>query len=235
MGLLYLNIVNSLLLNHDSYNHNKYNESLIFSIIHKNYDSLYYISLTDLFNYLHLTNIITSTQIDHSISFINSKTDYLNEFIVMVGKISHTIKTSSLIETASHIIDFVDNADFPINNTYRMHHTPFIIYNNCNIKLPENGDDSLKFNIHYSSTHTIYYEYKLATEIEDLKKLHHAKYNLVTEPIYSLTKINLDRQGIISAFTFKHNERDINIFMKLIGKNTKPKQPKKTSKIHKRY
>jgi hypothetical protein len=208
MGILYLNLINTLLASQ------KYDKSLIFSIVSTNsthkhktqkeknktpiyYDDLYYISLSDLFKFLNVkSNII----------FKQPRDEFIKTFDVIIDGEYKTIKTDSIVHLAKHIIKFADNKDLPINNTIQMHHSPFIIYNNHNIKLP----NSLILNFDK--------ECNLITKWETFETTNekHANYNLITPFISSLTPINLKSFNKLSFKNFKPSQTDISIFKQLI-------------------
>ena len=199
MGILYLNLVNSLL------GSGKYNNSLVFSIVNYSksksskkpkteYDDLYYVSLSDLFKFLHVKD---------NIIFKQPHDKFIETFDVIVDGQSKTINTSSIIHLSKHIIKFIDNKDLPINNNKRMHHSPFIIYNNCNVKLPNSS--ILSFN---SSG-------ILQSNWENLKSETHATYHLITSYLPSLTLFSLS-QSKLSYSNFKPSSTDISIFKSLI-------------------
>lgn len=217
MGLLYLNIVNTLLSSQ------KYNNSLVFSIVSKTksksktktksktkkksenskslissnskYDNLCYISLIDLIKYLNVkSNII----------FKQPKDNFIETFNVIVDGQERIINISSIICLSKHIIKFIDNRDLPINNNKRMHHSPFIIYNNYNIKFPKSSILNFDNNC------------KLITDWEILKNSDekHDNYNLITPYNPSLTHIDLSLP--ISTLSFNPSHLDISIFKSLL-------------------
>ena len=197
MGILYLNIINTLL------GSEKYNNSLVFSIVNHSkskfskkpkieYDDLYYISLSDLFKFLNVKD---------NIIFKQPTNKFIETFDIIIDGQNKTINTSSIIHLSKHIIKFIDNKDLPINNNKRMHHSPFIIYNNCNIKLPNSS--MLSFNSLGI----------LQSNWENLKSETHVNYHLITPYIPSLSKITNFK---ITYSTFKPSTNDISIFKSLI-------------------
>ena len=87
-----------------------------------------------------------------------------------------------------------------------MHHSPFVIYNNHNIKLPN------------SSILNFDKECNLITKWETFETTSekHANYNLITPFISSLTPIDLTFEKV-SYNCFKPSSTDITIFEKLIN------------------
>ena len=191
MGLLYLNIINTLLKS------NNYDNSLIFSICSNvKYDVLYSISLERLFKYLNVKN---------SVVFKQPSCEFTKTFNVIVDGSEKTIRLAQLVNISKEIIKFNDNKDLPIGNKKTMHHSPFIIYNNHNIKLPKSN--ILKFDMNC----------KLMESWEVFKNTSekHAGYNLITPCINELTTIDLNSMHI-SSRSFAYSQNDVKIFMKLI-------------------
>jgi len=135
MGLLYWNIINTLLTK-------KQLPTLYFSVqvkkIKKNKNVLKYCEL-----YAIPLNYFIETFKTDKIIFKNDNHDYLNNFKIVYNRITKVIKISSLPHTTK-IIKYLDNKDKPFKNNINMCHSPFIISDNKMYKLPE--DDILIFN-----------------------------------------------------------------------------------------
>lgn len=151
MGLLYWNIINTLIKN------DKYNNKLIFSVIGKDIDVMYS---------LPLEYFIENYGVKKSISFENG-IDYLKEFKIIVDGKETYIKINSL-PREEQIISYKDNKDTPLRNSEKMSHTPILIIENKIIKLPEY--DILKFDNNLNKLFTF----------DDLKQRKHGRYNLIT-------------------------------------------------------
>ena len=134
MGLLYWNIINTLLTK-------KQQPTLYFSIqnrtTNKHKTILKYCEM-----YAVPLNYFINTYNTDKIIFKNNTHDYLNSFKIVYNDVDKVINITSLPHT-NKIIKYLDNKDKPFKNDRTMCHSPFIISGDKMYKLPD--DDILIF------------------------------------------------------------------------------------------
>ena len=159
MGLIYWNILNTLIKNDD------FNNKFVFSINHiDDVCEMYYCDLND---FIKLFNV------KKSITFKQPKMQFIKKFGIKVDDFKPVDVEINKFNKLNRklIIKYKDNLDKPMNNKTQMYHSPILIINQTIIKLPKNN--ILTFEIKNSMLVPTF-------EMEQLKTLKHVNYALCT-------------------------------------------------------